>query len=393
MFKAYHLILNFLTLNKLFCFIDGQLNFESSYGKVNSIGDNFQLANETNMTENFWIRNKFHCLGLCSQNENCFFVQYKQNNCSLFYSVMINDLILDGTFWHKKILIKEEYPGLTTNYPLSYLISLGFTLIYDQYYSHATTSAELDNIKSQCLVNSILCVAGGLVNTDILQLVSCANCHSLLTPTELDKPVFVGSAYWYRTQYSSFGFSPVYFIYQSSADYTDFENPLRLSWHLDGGGGWRLDYISGLIPKYSICSLINNGFLKVLDQFYSFNTTTLDLMNARSNCNSNSILCAAGGLVNSDILELVACGNCFQIMTNTTLNTPKLVGSVYWYLTPGKSFGFSPSFTISQTTSDQFNLSDPQRLSWHLDQPIGGWRLGNLSLNDNSYRKVLLVKN
>ncbi|CAF1140042.1 unnamed protein product [Brachionus calyciflorus] len=81
-----------------------------------------------------------------------------------------------------------------------------------------------------CNQNSILCVGGGLVNSDILEIVSCANCQSVLTDTERDTPVFFGSAYWYRTPSRSFGFylSPVYFIYQFSADYSDFENPLRL---------------------------------------------------------------------------------------------------------------------------------------------------------------------
>ncbi|CAF0922766.1 unnamed protein product [Brachionus calyciflorus] len=152
-------------------------------------------------------------------------------------------------------------------------------------------------------------------------------------------------------------------------------------------------YNSGLATNYSISSMINNGFEKVFDKFYSHQTNYSDIANATRNCNSNSIFCAGGGLINSDFLDLVACGNCFQILTNTTLNTPKLVGSVYWYLTPGKSFGFSPSFKITQATSDTYNESDPLRLSWHIDQPLGGWRLGSLTLNDERYRKVLMVKN
>ncbi|CAF0949249.1 unnamed protein product [Brachionus calyciflorus] len=124
---------------------------------------------------------------------------------------------------------------------MNHLIGLGFSLIYDYYYSHATSSVELDNIKSQCLADSIICVGGGLVNSDLLELVSCANCLSVLATTQLNNPIFVGSAYWYRTPSRSFGFSPVYYINQNYVDVVqDSNNPFRLSWYLGGEGGYRL---------------------------------------------------------------------------------------------------------------------------------------------------------
>ncbi|CAF0865388.1 unnamed protein product [Brachionus calyciflorus] len=155
------------------------------------------------------------------------------------------------------------------------------------------------------------------------------------------------------------------------------------------------NYNSVLTTKYSISYLINNGFQKVYDQFYSHRTMSSDLTTARSYCNSNSILCAGGGLVDSDILELVACGNCFQILTETLIDAPNRVGSAYWYMTTGKSFGFSPIFTITQNTADTHDYSDPLRLSWHFDQNAGGWRLGTLTSLDNNiqYKKYILVKN
>ncbi|CAF0962669.1 unnamed protein product [Brachionus calyciflorus] len=131
-----------------------------------------------------------------------------------------------------------------------------------------------------------------------------------------------------------------------------------------------------LARNYSISSLTNNGFQKVYDQFYSNYTMYSDLAIAKSYCTSTSILCAGGGQTNTDILELVACGNCFQILTNTAKNLARLVGSVYWYLTPGESFGFSPLRTFDQQTVDSYDLKDPFRLSWILDLPLGGWRLG-----------------
>ena len=52
------------------------------------------------------------------------------------------------------------------NYVLAYniqideLISQGFKKVYDKLYSHSTSSDELNNIKSQCNQNSIICVGG-----------------------------------------------------------------------------------------------------------------------------------------------------------------------------------------------------------------------------------------
>ncbi|CAF0997441.1 unnamed protein product, partial [Brachionus calyciflorus] len=149
-----------------------------------------------------------------------------------------------------------------------------------------------------------------------------------------------------------------------------------------------------LTRNYPISNLIDNGFQIVYDQFYSHGTMYSDMSLAKSYCNSNSILCAGGSLTNSDILELVACGNCYQIFRNTTLNSPNLIGSVYWYMTPGKSFGFSPIYTISQSSADTYDTSDPLRLSWHFDKISGGYRLGALTdLNsDTLYKKLLFVK-
>ncbi|CAF1122101.1 unnamed protein product, partial [Brachionus calyciflorus] len=133
------------------------------------------------------------------------------------------------------------------------------------------------------------------------------------------------------------------------------------------------DY-SLLTRNYPISNLINTGYQIVYNQLYSHYTSSLNLMSAKSICNYNSILCAGGSLANSDILELVACGNCFQVLTNTTSNSPNLVGTVYWYMTSPLSFGFSPIFSITQSSADTYDKSDPFRLSWHLDQTSGGYR-------------------
>ena len=71
---------------------------------------------------------------------------------------------------------------------------------------------------------------------------------------------------------------------------------------------------------------------------------------------------------------------------------------------PSLSFGFSPIPNINQNYADfydctyvnnKFNCSDNKRLSWHLTNIHGGWRIGNISeLNSSpSYQKYIFLKN
>ncbi|CAF1054990.1 unnamed protein product [Brachionus calyciflorus] len=130
-----------------------------------------------------------------------------------------------------------------------------------------------------------------------------------------------------------------------------------------------------LARNYSISNLINIGFQKVYDRFYSHSTSFSELDKVKMNCTSNSILCAGGGETNSSFLELVACGKCFEILKNTTLNSTNLVGSAH-------------------CEADIYDLTDQERLSWHLDLNNGGWRLGNITDlgNSISYKKYLFAK-
>ena len=111
---------------------------------------------------------------------------------------------------------------------------------------------------------SIICLGGAAVGSNTLLLVSCANCKTLLSSyTDLDKPRLINKAYWYFTLSKSIGFSPSSFISQYNCDvYDHFNNlpldPLRLCWHLDGGGygGWRLGSIIKLNNDTNYLKLI-----------------------------------------------------------------------------------------------------------------------------------------
>ena len=110
-------------------------------------------------------------------------------------------------------------------------------------------------------------------------------------------------------------------------------------------------------------------------------------------CTGSSILCFGGydGKAPGTLL-IVACGYCYLILMRTSLNTPHLHNSVYWYYTSSKSFGYSADSSISQSSADIGSTNANLRLSWHLDQGFGGFRIGTLTyLNiDTVYYKIIL---
>jgi hypothetical protein len=98
----------------------------------------------------------------------------------------------------------------------------------------------------------------------------------------------------------------------------------------------------------SIQHMISQGYKKIYDFGYDHITTLAELNAIKSNCSSESILCAGGAALNSDNLLLISCGNCHTVLAETLINKPVLNNGAYWYLTTGKSFGFSPGYIIKQ---------------------------------------------
>jgi hypothetical protein len=83
--------------------------------------------------------------------------------------------------------------------------------------------------------------------------------------------------------------------------------------------------------------------------------------------------------VGSSTIILAAAAPTSAVFTETVLNTPQLLNGTYWYNTPSNSIGFAPTATISQNIADQQDTSSVLRLSWHLNNIQGGWRLGSLT--------------
>ena len=150
----------------------------------------------------------------------------------------------------------------------------------------------------------------------------------------------------------------------------------------------------GLERNFSINVLLSLGFQIVYNQFYANSTNQTDLDNVKNQSNSSTVLCVGGGAINSDILELVSCAQSLLILSRTSLNIPKFIGSAYWYMIPGTSFGFSPTLSINQSSSDIHDPTDDFRLSWIIGQNRGGDRLGSrMDLRTStSFRKYLFLK-
>ena len=86
-----------------------------------------------------------------------------------------------------------------------------------------------------------------------------------------------------------------------------------------------------------------------------------------------------------------AFGLASEVQRFTVLNKPHESNGVYWYFTPGKSFGFLGDDTLEQATADIGDTNPDSRLSWNLSK-YGGYRVGrDLRLGESEryglYRK------
>ena len=135
-------------------------------------------------------------------------------------------------------------------------------MIYNQTYDHETNDAEIARLKRYCQFDSMLCVGAGLTDYDIMRVVACANCLSVLAETPLNAPNYVGSAFWYYTPKKSFGFSPSANIMQNMCDYSEPNDNLRLCWHTSGNdGGFRAGNVLDLNTEsfYSKYALLKSS--------------------------------------------------------------------------------------------------------------------------------------
>ena len=74
----------------------------------------------------------------------------------------------------------------------------------------------------------------------------------------------------------------------------------------------------------------------------------------------------------------------------TALNTPHLSNGVYWYFTPGKSFGFLGDTDLHQEPAGDTGTTNIEaRLSWNLDNGNSGYRAGIYTESNKKLLKLI----
>jgi hypothetical protein len=130
-------------------------------------------------------------------------------------------------------------PGVFHDISISSLLS-SWNIIYDFPYSHETTVEELRALRPQCTEQIIVGAIKGNASM-ILSIGAIGPADILLLNSLLNQPTKYGNVHWYLTPTKSFGFAPLTTTINCyNADYIVTDNSKnRLSWHLDGSGGYR----------------------------------------------------------------------------------------------------------------------------------------------------------
>jgi hypothetical protein len=135
-------------------------------------------------------------------------------------------------------------------------------------------------------------------------------------------------------------------------------------------------YPSGIQQNVSEQTLRNNGWTLFYEQTYG---TVLDSTASQLRPSGQYVI-LTGKAVGSSTLPILSAAPTAQVFTETVKDTTQLINGTYWYNTPNQSIGFAPTGTIDQSSADVQTPSDPLRLSWHLHNYVGGWRLGEINL-------------
>jgi hypothetical protein len=108
----------------------------------------------------------------------------------------------------------------------------------------------------------------------------------------------------------------------------------------------------------------------------------------------STIICVGGNRFDENHLRVLACANCFNVISQFLSNQPQFYeGGAYWHFRDGKSFGFAPIIdTMDQNSADLIGQSSNFTLSWHLNGS-GGGTLGTLTdlKDDTNYYKKIYV--
>jgi hypothetical protein len=151
---------------------------------------------------------------------------------------------------------------------------------------------------------------------------------------------------------------------------------------------------TGMFVEYPIAELMSAGYKECYSALYSSVTNTSHLSACSSDGNAMVVVASLYG-TSATTIRIGAGGLARNVFAKTAYtNTAYCYDGACWYNYPGKSFGFAPSYTVSLSPGDTYSAYDTQRVSWNLDNNLGGYRSGTSSnLNsDSTYRKLVYIK-
>ena len=137
-----------------------------------------------------------------------------------------------------------------------------------------------------------------------------------------------------------------------------------------------LSYPSGIqYETVPLNSATYKGCKACYSRHYKYPTNSSDV----EKCEGPYLFVGAGMFVRGKLSIILGAFELAEVVKKVTVrNTPRLSNGVYWYYTPGVSFGFLNNTDLMQSDGD-IGTSDPKsRLSWLLDSNLGGYRAGTI---------------
>lgn len=149
-----------------------------------------------------------------------------------------------------------------------------------------------------------------------------------------------------------------------------------------------------ILTEIPVASVLSAGYSIARHDPYSRYTTSSDIRS----CGSSTWTCfGALPYYNAPHFTLFACSRTAVITQQPLGSTSTAIfeNGAYWYNIPPESIGFADSSVVQLSSADVAATDGDTcalRLSWHLDNPNGGWRAGcTTGLNDDSgWQKVIV---
>jgi len=134
-----------------------------------------------------------------------------------------------------------------------------------------------------------------------------------------------------------------------------------------------------------------NGYELVYDKrYYFYFSDTSELVRIKNECTETTIICAGALNVISDLLNIVACGNCRQVFRSANfslIDTYQVNNEIVdWFFIPDDKFGFESK----RMFSDETGVYSRKNISWNLD--VYNLLDNSWELINNGYHKKCIFK-